>query len=75
LALALCRSLDALQVQLDGYRAAIEKLFAEHPDHDVFGSLPGVGVTLGPRLLSGLGANREQYPEVQGLQCVAGTAP
>ena len=54
LALALCHSLDALQAQLDDYRAAIEKLFAEHPDHDVFGSLPGVGVTLGPRLLSGL---------------------
>jgi hypothetical protein len=75
LAVALCRSLDALQLQLDDYRTAIEKLFAEHPDHDVFGSLPGVGVTLGPRLLSGVGTDREQYPDVQGLQCVAGTAP
>jgi hypothetical protein len=64
-----------LQLQLDDYRASIEQLFAEHPDDDVFGSLPGVGPTLGPRLLSGVGANREQYPDAQGLQCVAGTAP
>ena len=75
LAVALCCSLATLQLQLDNYRLAIEKLFAEHPDHDVFGSLPGVGATLGPRLLSGLGANREQYPDAQGLQCVAGSAP
>jgi hypothetical protein len=75
LALALCRSLEALQAQLDEYRAAIEKLFAEHPDHDVFGSLPGVGPKLGPRLLSGIGANGEEYPDVQGLQCMAGSAP
>jgi transposase len=75
LAVALCHALDALQLQLDDYRAAIEQLFAEHPDHGVFESLPGVGATLGPRLLSGVGANREQYPDAQGLQCVAGTAP
>jgi transposase len=75
LAQALCRSLETLQAQLDDYRAAIEKLFAEHPDHDVFGSLPGVGAKLGPRLLSGIGANREEYPDVQGLQCMAGSAP
>lgn len=75
LAVALCHSLDTLQRQLDEYRAAIEKLFAEHPDHDVFASLPGVGPKLGPRLLSGVGAERKEYPDVQGLQCVAGSAP
>lgn len=75
LAVALCRSLETLQLQLEEYRLAIEKLFAAHPDHDVFGSLPGVGAKLGPRLLSGIGADRQQYPDVQGLQCVAGSAP
>ena len=75
LALSLVKLLQALQQQLDNYRAAIEKLFAGHPDHDLFGSLPGVGEKLGPRLLGSIGANRGQYPEVQGLQCVAGSAP
>jgi transposase len=75
LALARCRSLETLQLQLDEYRAAIEKLFAEHPDHDLFGSLPGVGEKLGPRLLSSIGQDRQRYPDVEGLQCVAGSAP
>jgi transposase len=75
LALALVKLLQAVQKQLDEYRVAIERLFAEHPDHDVFGSLPGVGQKLGPRLLGSLGADRGQYPDVQGLQCVAGSAP
>jgi hypothetical protein len=33
--------LRVLQSQIDSYRAEIEKLFAQHPDHDLFGSLPG----------------------------------
>jgi len=75
LALSLVKLLQALQGQLDDYRAAIEKLFAEHPDHDLFGSLPGIGPKLGPRLMGSIGADRGQYPDVQGLQCVAGSAP
>jgi transposase len=75
LALSLVKLLQALEKQLDSYREAIEKLFAEHPDHDLFGSLPGVGEKLGPRLLGSIGTDRERYPDVEGLQCVAGSAP
>jgi len=75
LALALCQSLQTLQEQLVEYRAAIEELFAQHPDHNIFGSLPGVGPKLGPRLLGSVGAQRQEYPQAQGLQCVAGTGP
>ena len=41
LALARMRMLRVLQSQIDSYRAEIEKLFAQHPDHHLFGSLPG----------------------------------
>jgi hypothetical protein len=75
LAVSVVKLLRTLQTQLDAYRAAIEELFAQHPDHDLFGSLPGAGDKLAPRLLSEIGADRGQYPEVQSLQCVAGTAP
>ena len=75
LAVSLVKLLRALQKQLDEYREAIAKLFAEHPDHDLFGSLPGAGGKLAPRLLSEIGDNRDQYPEAKTLQCVAGTAP
>ena len=67
--------LRALEKQLQQYRAAIAQLFAEHPDHNLFGSLPGAGDKLAPRLLSEIGQDRARYTDVEGLQCVAGTAP
>ena len=75
LAVSTARVLRTLQKQLEEYRSAIEKLFSQHPDRDLFGSLPGAGDKLAPRLLSEIGSDREQYPDAQGLQCVAGTAP
>jgi transposase len=75
LALACVRLLRTLQNQLDEYRAQIEKLFAEHPDHDLFGSLPGAGPKLAPRLLGEVGSDRTRFSDAAGLQCLAGTAP
>jgi transposase len=75
LAATLCRQLLTLQTQLDLYRKRIEKLFDDHPDHDLFGSLPGAGPKLAPRLLAEIGADRSVFADAQGLQCYAGTAP
>jgi transposase len=75
LAVARAQMLRTLQGQLDAYRAEIEKRFAEHPDHDLFGSLPGAGPKIAPRLLSEIGADRARFAEPSGLQCLAGTAP
>ena len=67
--------LHCLQAELDCYRTRIEELFASHPDHHLFGSLPGAGPTLAPRLLGELGQNRQSFDSPQSLQCFAGTAP
>ena len=75
LAIALAAQLRVLQRHLDKYRDQIEKLFAKHPDHDLFGSLPGAGEKLAPRLLAELGDNRERFDSPEALQCYAGTAP
>jgi len=75
LAVSIVRQLQALQEQLDAYRARIEEAFAKHPDRDTFDSLPGAGPKLAPRLLGELGANREVFGCAQDLQCYAGTAP
>jgi transposase len=75
LALARVRMLRTLQGQLEAYRAEIQKLFAEHPDHDLFGSLPGAGPKIAPRLLGEIGADRARFADPQSLQCLAGTAP
>jgi transposase len=75
LALARARMLRVLQNQLQDYRAQIEKLFAEHPDSDLFGSLPGAGAKLAPRLLSEIGSDRSLLADAQALQCLSGAAP
>ena len=75
LAASLARQLQFLEKQLDQYRQRIEQLFREHPDHDIFGSLPGAGPKLGPRLLAELGGNRAEFATAQDLQCYTGTAP
>jgi transposase len=75
LAVSLSRLLRALQAQLDEYRAQIEKLFAQHPDGDLFDSLPGVGSHLAPRLLSEIGGHQQRFEDPQALQCLAGTGP
>jgi transposase len=75
LAVSLAKQLRVLDQQLKIYRKRIEELFQEHPDHDLFGSLPGVGDKLGPRLLSECGEDRNRFDDHQALQCYAGTAP
>ena len=75
LALACVKMLRTLESQLDAYRAAIEALFAQHPDSGMFGSLPGAGRKLAPQLLAALGSERERFGDAQALQCYAGSAP
>lgn len=75
LAVALAVQLRVLEKQLQDYREAIEELFAQHPDHDVFGSLPGAAGKLSSRLLSEFGQDRDRFPDPEAIQCYAGTAP
>jgi transposase len=76
LALSLVQMLFAIEKQLGLYRQRIEELFARHPDHDLFGSLPGAGPKIAPRLLSEIGDDRQRFgDQAQALQCLGGTAP
>jgi transposase len=74
-ALAKVKQLRTLQAQLEQYRRRIEELFASHPDSSMFGSLPGAGPKLAPRLLGEIGSDRALYPHAQALQGMAGSAP
>jgi len=75
LACALARQLRTLETELEKYRRLITELFNQHPDHDCFGSLPGAGEKIAPRLLAELGSDRRVFDSPQALQCYAGTAP
>lgn len=75
LALSLVKLLFTLETQLDEYRRRIGEAFSQHPDHEVFGSLPGAAQKLAPRLLGELGSRREVYPDADALCCQAGVSP
>jgi transposase len=75
LALSLSKLLRFLDQQLDQYRQQIEALFKDHPDHDLFGSLPGAKKVLAPRLLAAIGTDPQRYGTHNVLQSFAGTAP
>jgi transposase len=76
LAVSLSRLLRTLEQQLEEYRRQIEALFKSHPDHELFGSLPGAGSVLAPRLLAAIGSDLNRYGgELSVLQAFAGTAP
>lgn len=75
LALALVAQLRVLEKQLVQYRQSIETLFSQHPDHDLFGSLPGAGPKIAPRLLAELGNDPSRFDTHESLQCYGGSAP
>jgi len=75
LALALVAQLEVLDKQVKAYRLAIEERFGQHPDRDIFGSLPGIGSKIAPRLLGEIGTIRQRFSDAQALQAYAGTAP
>lgn len=53
----------------------IERVYLQHPDHEIYGSLPGVGPFLGPGLLSKFGDDRQRFPSPAVVQAIAGTCP
>lgn len=75
LAITLAKQLRTLQAQLEEYRNRITQLFGNHPDRDCFGSLPGAGAKIAPRLLSELGNDHARFDSHQALQVYAGAAP
>lgn len=75
LAVTRARQLQLLEKQLDEYRHEIQRLFSSHSDAALFGSLPGAGDKIAPRLLAEIGDDRALFPDAQALQCLAGTAP
>jgi transposase len=75
LAVSLATVLESLQRQIDQYRRQITSSFEPHPDPDPFGSRPGSGTKLGPRLLAEIGSIREIFPDADGLLCFAGVSP
>ncbi len=54
---------------------ALEELFRQHPDQELFDGLPGGGKALGPRLAAAFGTDRERYASAVEIQQFSGIAP
>lgn len=75
LAICLAKQLITLQAQLDEYERLIAQAFEEHPDHDLFGSLPIPDGKTKPRLLGEIGTDPLRFDDADSLCELAGTAP
>lgn len=71
----LCRQLQDVQRTVHEFEKRLGEVFAQHPDREIFTSLPGAGPVLAPRLLASLGSERERYESAASLQSFSGIAP
>jgi transposase len=69
------RQLQNLMESLQDYQSRFEDLLDQHPDAEIYRSLPGTGTVLAARLLAEFGDNRDRYQTANDVQCEAGTAP
>jgi transposase len=67
--------LEALHPLLTEYDRRIAALFAQQPDAKLFGTLPGAGPQLAPRLLVSFGSDRTRYQSAEEIQRYSGIAP
>jgi transposase len=72
---ALVAQIPLLTEAIHEYDLKIAALFAEHDDSTLFGSFPGAGASLAPRLLAAFGSDRGRFEFAAEMQQLAGIAP
>jgi len=66
--------LEMIQLKRDNLKE-LQTLIDQHPDHEIFASLPGTGVYLQAALISKFGDDRHRFPNPSRVQALAGTSP
>jgi transposase len=64
-----------LSESIERYDQQIASLFDQHDDSTLFGSFPGAGASLAPRLLAAFGSDRGRFEFAAEMQQLAGIAP
>jgi transposase len=75
MAQTLAAQLQAVIAALERLDRALEELFAQHPDQELFNNLPGAGEALAPRLAAAFGTDRHRFQSAEELQRFSGVAP
>lgn len=72
---ALVQMIATLNKSIDELNEELAKLFKQHPDADIYLSIPGIGDVLGARALSEFGDDPERYADAKSRRNYAGTSP
>jgi hypothetical protein len=75
MAQTLAAQLQAVLAALARLDQALQELFRQHPDQEIFNGLPGGGEALAPRLAVAFGSDRERYQNASEIQQFSGVAP
>jgi transposase len=67
--------LVTFNAQIDALAAELAVHFEEHPDAEIYRSLPGLGVVLGARMLGEFGDDPNRYESAKARKNYAGTPP
>lgn len=73
--LALLGILNAACTNVDHLGQVLAEAFRAHPDHGIIASFPGIGDTIGARLLGEIGDDRLRFRDARALKAYAGSAP
>jgi transposase len=71
----LVTQIPLLTEAIERYDQKIAALFEQHDDSTLFGSFPGAGPALAPRLLAAFGSNRARFEFASEVQELSGIAP
>jgi hypothetical protein len=74
-ATALVEVAVAMTAQIRGLEAQLAEHFEQHPDAKIIRSLPGLGMTLGARVLGEFGDDPNRYADAKSRKNYAGTSP
>ena len=72
---ALMEIIAGLNTQIAGLETELADHFNQHPDADIYCSLPGLGVILSARVLAEFGDDPERYQSAKSRRNYAGTSP
>ena len=71
----LARQIQLLNEQIQQSEKRLAALFEEHPDRELYLSLPGMGINLAVRVGTRIGRSRFEQLDPSILRCLVGTAP
>jgi transposase len=72
---ALVAVISEMQAQIDRLETALADRFEQHPDAKIIRSLPGLGMTLGARVLAEFGDDPNRYADAKSRKNYSGMSP